>query len=169
MCTIGKTEREILECFPSKAVNVSAVSRLHEMFSPRPPNRRDISTWVLWGPTGTGKTHRARTQYPQACVLHGKYIERSSFDTYHGEDTLILDDWASADWPYDVMLSITDVWTNVLQCRYHNKYAQWIRIIITTNEEPEDWYRSRMDCSAFMRRLQNIIKVESVEQDVVIS
>lgn len=167
MALTGMTARDVLSDMPSKGINVNAVCRVVAMFRPRPPARRDVWVTYLYGASGVGKTHRARTKYPEAYVLQGKFNEGKSFDQYRGEKEIIFDEWRSYEWPLTVMDGLLDVWTNSLLCRYENKYSEWDTVVITTNERPDDCYRMDPARGTFIRRISLFLEVED-RDDVLV-
>lgn len=167
MATFGFGLKEVMEVMPGKGREINAVRQVIALFAPPPPVRRDVRVHILWGPTGTGKTHRVRMTYPRAYIIQGKYHEGRSFDQYQENLELILDEWRSFEWPLSVMLGLLDVWVVPLVCRYQNRYGLWDKVFITTNEEPEDWYRNdHTGRAAFLRRVTDIHRVE--DRDFVI-
>jgi len=121
--------------------------------APKPPAQREVRVYVLWGPTGTGKTHRVLTAFPDACsVSAGK----NPWDEYTGQQTLLLDEWRSSEWPISQMNKILDKWKHTLQCRYRNVSAAWTRVIICSNDTPGQFYSDEPNPdmrAAFMRRI----------------
>jgi len=153
----GSSRREIYSDNPGLLRYTGAVEAAITEFAPPPPIRRDVTVFMLWGPTDTGKTHRAMTAYPDAYVVRGPYSEGKSFDGYRGQAVLILDEWRSTQWPMTFMNTLMDVWATPLICRYHNRNAAWNRVIITTNEDPETMYGPEPARDTFMRRLTYVL------------
>jgi len=147
----GKTEIEIYGEAPHLANCARGVDKLRSLFGPKPPLTRDIRVIVLWGAPGTGKTHRARTTYPDAYVITGQYYEGKSFDLYQDQLCLILDEWRCGEWPLTLMNAILDKWQLNLQCRYQNRQANWTTVILCTNGDPLAAY---CHDPAFRRRIE---------------
>lgn len=120
---------------------------------PPPPVSRDVQVLFLYGPTGTGKTHRVLSEYPNAFVaLPGKNV----WDEYKGEEVLLFDEWRDSDWPITMMNKYLDKWRMTLQCRYRNSYAAWTLVILCTNDSPAQAYAMEpnpMMRQAFQRRI----------------
>ena len=53
-----------------------------------PPDGPEV--WVFWGATGTGKSRRAFETWPDA---YRKMTNDKWWDGYHGEETVIFDDF----------------------------------------------------------------------------
>lgn len=162
----GSSEKQIYEDQPALLRYPTAVSKACDLFTPDAPIRRAILFYLLWGPTDTGKTYRARMHYPQAWLWRGKYVEGKTFDTYNEETTIILDEWTFTEWPLTTMNALTDEWVSPLQCRYKNKKTLWNRIIITTNDTPEEIYRNMANRDSFFRRITRICRVSDKYEDM---
>lgn len=83
-----------------------------------------------------------------------------------GEDTLLLDDFYGQI-PITHMLNILDGFPLRINVKASHTYANYTRVIITSNVCPDDWYRSVDDdgkipvqvLAAFKRRLNRTIEV----------
>jgi hypothetical protein len=132
-------------------------------YSPTPPEQKEVI--VVWGTTGTGKTHTAYTdlcsKYPERqpwfCVdLSGRW-----FDGYTCQPGVIFDDFrgAKSDLKVDQFLRLTDKWP--MQVPIKGSFAVWQpkTIYITSNEDPAEWYynESAATQDAVSRRLTRII------------
>jgi len=165
----GCTRKQILLDQPHLAPCAKGVDALIEAHLPDPPLQRDIKVFYLYGPTGTGKTHRAYTTFPQAFKVKGKYFEGKSFDKYEAQKVLILDEWDPTEWSLTLMNSILDKWECCLQCRYFNKYAYWETVIICTNFKPTECYPAvyQLQRDSFLRRLTDVYEIKSRDDPVV--
>jgi len=142
----------LMEC-PHLAPCVRGIDALIDAAKGEPPLFRTVETWYIYGPTGTGKTHRAMTKYPDAFRISGAFAAGKSFDTYNGEETLILDEWSPAEWPLTLMNNVLDKWRYQLQCRFFNKYAYWTRVIICSNWQLPLCYNLDINKPTFDRRI----------------
>lgn len=165
MIAQGKSRTEVYETAPHLANCSRGVEVLYQHFAPKVPISRNVRVIVLYGQTGTGKSHRARTGYPDAYVVTGEYAPGKSFDLYCGQDVLILDEWRWAEWPLTMMNAILDKWSLILQCRYQNRQAAWTLVIICTNDTPSLAY----NCDpTFQRRiLDRTINCIDIENPIV--
>lgn len=133
------------------------------------PAERDIHTIVLWGETGTGKSHRAHRFSPDA--YYGT-VGVGTFDKYDGESVVVLDEFDPLTIPLEQILQWTDKWRCQLKCRYANKWARWTTIIIISNLEPGRWYLTAepRQRDALFRRLSapmgKVFQVLGVEQEL---
>jgi len=163
-----KSMKEIAREYPTQFVKFhSGLLALHLLNKEKPPAERNVAVTLLWGETGTGKTHRVRKAHPTGYTIRAG---RGPFDNYNGEETVIFDEFDSKDWPITDMLMYLDKWECPLNCRYQNKYAAWSRIFIITNLDPKDLYtfEDERRRAAFMRRINYIIEIKSINQIVLI-
>lgn len=131
---------------------------------PPPPARRDVQVAILWGPTGTGKTHRCRTLYPDLfAVIPG----RDPWDGYVNQECILFDEFQPDKWGIEEMNRLLDVWPCALNSRYFNKSAAWTRVFICANDPPKGWFPlawAKLK-NAFFRRITTITKVLKRESD----
>lgn len=145
----------------------SGLSSLHRMTAPVPPNRRSVTTTVLYGPTGVGKSHRVRTAYPSAYIVRPG---RDPWSTYSEEEVIIFEEFNPADWKIQDMNCYLDVWTTTLDSRYYNKTANWSKVFILTNIPPSRWYTLEEEPirQALQRRLTYSVEITSREQELLL-
>lgn len=120
------------------------------------PNRDGVTCTVLIGPTGTGKSHRAFQELPEAYVWDGG----KWWDNYDGQRDVIVDDFCDETdrkrmVPLNELLKILDKYR--YQCQVKGGYV-WLkatRFIITSNVEVDNWYpgASSIRIAALKRRL----------------
>lgn len=116
----------------------SGIAALAERIAPKPPVMRDVKVLVLWGPTGTGKTHRVMTEMGES--LYQANAGRDPFGQYNGEDILFLDEFRWKDWTIQQLNRLLDKWRCPLDCRYRNKQAAWTKVVICSNDNPSSWF-----------------------------
>jgi len=128
------------------------IEALSNAIRPPPAVQRDVQVTVYCGPTGTGKTHRVLTQYPDCySVTEGPH----PWDQYSSQRVIFLDEFDWKSWPIDTMKKVLDKWRMPLPCRYANKYAEWTHVLICANTSPVCWYEGATITSllAFRRRI----------------
>lgn len=106
-----------------------------------------VEVLVWWGPAGVGKTRRA---YELAPDLY-RVVDPQWWDGYQGQDTILLDDFYGGI-KYSYFLQITDGYKFQLPIKGGYTWKQWSRVIITSNDPPENWYSVGLT-SAISRRL----------------
>lgn len=104
---------------------------------PLPPLSRDVTVYVLWGPTGTGKTHRTLNKFPE---IYSVKPGRDPWGMYRQETAIFFDEYDWEKWPLQEMNRYLDKWRCMLDARYADKYAMWTTVIIAANTNPSSWY-----------------------------
>lgn len=110
---------------------------------------------VFYGPTGSGKSHTAYDQYPDALrISSASFKDSFPFDTYNGENTIWLEEFGAGALEYRTLLYYLDKYPATVKQMYKGyvplKVTTWI---ITTCDHPNDWYLEQHDRSEFLRRM----------------
>lgn len=127
---------------------------------------------VLVGPSGTGKTRQAATDYPDAYWKpDGKW-----WDGYDGEETVVVDEMYGHRFPYSNLLRLLDRYPFTVEVKGGTIEFTSRRIVFTSNQEPEHWYSNEATHqmswadSPLKRRLDQygrIIRTGEVHRNVV--
>lgn len=164
----GAGLRQIAEEYTSQYVMYhQGIEKMKDLVTPPPPPEREVKTLVMWGKTGTGKTHRARTMWPEIfSVEPGKW----PWDSYRGQEMILFDEFDYTKWTIQQMNKFCDKWRLELDCRYNPKWAEWKGVIICANSEPYTWWPNEQQLlrEAFWRRIK-IVQVFSKEQEVLVT
>jgi len=118
---------------------------------------RDVTVEVVWGPTGTGKTRYAVSQWKSSQYkIHADELQW--FDGYEGEQLLIIDEYDSQI-KLTKLLGMLDRYQLRLPVKGSMTYAFWTRVIITSNVPPTEWHKhaKKAHKEALMRRI-NIVR-----------
>lgn len=91
---------------------------------------RKLEVEILSGPTGCGKTRRAFETAPDAYKIEGDNL--TWWDGYNGEETIIIDEYNNNE-SVTKMLNLLDGYQLRLATKGSFTYANWTRVIITTN------------------------------------
>ncbi len=94
---------------------------------------RKIDVELVCGSTGTNKTRNTIEQNPNAFKITGKNLKW--WDGYEQEETLIIDEYSN-DIGITEMLNILDGYQLRLEIKGSFTYANWTKVIITTNLHP---------------------------------
>ena len=99
---------------------------------------RDVKTNYLYGATGTGKT---RYVYEHEGIENVYTVTdyEHPFDEYDGEPVLLLDEF-TGQFKLEYLLRLLDRYPMQLRSRYRNKWAQFTKVWILSNQEPESLY-----------------------------
>lgn len=116
---------------------------------------RAVNVEVYWGETGTGKTRKAMDENEDIFKL-----DKSNnlwWDGYEQEKCLLIDDfygWISIG----TMLNVLDGYKLRLEIKGSFTYANWDKVIITSNSHPKDWYTNVPEkaLKALFRRINKI-------------
>lgn len=150
----GKKASDIAKEFTSDFIRYGqGIERAAMYLKPPPPAQRNIEVFVLWGETGTGKTHRVLTNFPGAyCVSPG----RDPWGGYDDQDVIFFDEFNYQQWEIERMNKYLDKWQCNLDRRYMDKMAYWTKVFICMNDTPEALYNDKpvMIRDAFRRRIR---------------
>ncbi len=166
----GATDRDLWRDYPAQMLRYhrgTAVLRTH-LLHERARNRGfcPMLVFVLWGPTGVGKTRRAystskRLGLPLYSVPVPAADGRVWFPGYRGERLLLLDDFDG--WiKYRTLLQLLGGYP----IQVHSKGGfHWLladRCIITSNTPPSEWYPylAEGDKAPLYRRITKIMPIE---------
>ncbi len=99
------------------------------------PQRGPLEVIVLFGATGTGKTHMAINSVDRDDVylMHAEDMKKGWWPGYRGETTLVLDDWTPSSCSISTMLKLLDKYKCVLAVKGAHSWAAWTTVWITTN------------------------------------
>lgn len=119
---------------------------------------RHVNVEVYYGKTGVGKTKKAVNENPCAFLTDGAELSNGWFDGYSGEKTLIIDEYDS-DVKITRMLKLLDGYQQRLPVKGSFVYANWDKVIITSNINPNDWHPNAKEehRKALFRRINNIV------------
>lgn len=150
----GATLKEIGQRYPGQLIRYhSGLKTMIEHMAPEKPIERSVEVLVLWGITGTGKTHRVMHAYPQVyCVIPG----RDPWGQYRGQAEVLFDEFEPDQWTVQQMNRFLDKWRLSLDARYNNRYAEWTRVVICANSNPGSWWpdAAPLLIEAFRRRIR---------------
>ncbi len=115
---------------------------------------RKIQVEIVCGPTGTNKTRNAVEENQNAFKIEGANLKW--FDGYEMESTLIIDEYNN-DIPITKLLNILDGYQLRLEIKGSFTYANWTKVIITTNLRPEEIHSKAKEehVNALNRRVTN--------------
>lgn len=139
------------------------IQALHALLAPAPPTEREIEVIVLWGPTGTGKTHRFMHTYPE---IYSVKPGRDPWGQYRGQAQILFDEFDPEKWSVQDMNRYLDKWRCMLDARYMDRYAAWTLVGICANSPPQSWYPNAAPLllDAFRRRIRgHVWTVETQE------
>lgn len=121
---------------------------------------RQVRTMVLHGEGGIGKTGWVYEKFPD-CMRIVQPDTNLWFDEYSGEDVLLIDDFYG--WiKWGQLLTLLDGYPLRIATKGGHTWANWTKIIITSNLPPNHWYQGKdLTMKEFDRRLHDIVHVTS--------
>jgi len=123
---------------------------------------RTIQVEVYWGKTGTGKTRKAVEENPDNFILRN-FSKDIWFDGYTGQSVLIIDEFKN--WiTLTYLLALLDGYQCPLPIKGSLTYAQWTKVIITSNLNTDEWFPNidEEHKKALERRITNKIHFDSL-------
>lgn len=120
---------------------------------------RTLTVILYYGPAGSGKTRKAFEENPDCYILR-KGNTGVWFDGYEGSDVLIIDDFAG--WvSYTTLLNILDGYPLTCDIKGSHTWANWTKVIITSNRHWSEWYDwSKCFKPALERRIHECIEFQ---------
>lgn len=125
------------------------------------PTKPTTDVCLIYGPTGTGKSHFLLTEYPKA------YWKQNSiwWDDYEGQETVVVDEFYG--WlPYTDFLRVCDKYPLLCQTKGGQVRAKFKRIFFTSNSLPKTWYdwdKEHINWAPFVRRFTSFMYFKSME------
>lgn len=133
----GKSMRSVAEEHPEQYVRYHRGFHALAAILEQPRGPEDPEVIVYWGPTGTGKTWRAR-QGNEGAYEWGPEMEKW-WDGYEGEKTVIMDEFRG-QLPLGTMLRLLQGGRCRIQVKGGSREFQATKIILTSPKPPEEWY-----------------------------
>ncbi|MDE7219582.1 MAG: replication protein [Oscillospiraceae bacterium] len=154
----GATNLEIIDAVPSGMMNIDKIERTRSILRDThfANSWRELHVTYIFGTTGVGKTRSVMDKYGyQNCYRVTDY--RHPFDTYDGQDVLILEEYRSQFKIADI-LNYLDGYPLLLPCRYFNRQACYSKVFIISNLPLEKQYTNVIQESraAFFRRIHQV-------------
>lgn len=108
--------------------------------------------WVLWGPSGTGKSRFANDRWPDA---FWKAPESKWWDGYSGQETVVLDDFKDYGMPLVDLQRLLDWYPLWVEVKGGSVPMLARHYVITSNTSPEDWYLKADPHKTVLRRIRD--------------
>jgi len=155
----GKDDAEIYDVSDCAARMTGHISKIRFAYSKvlgKVVRPNIVGQW-FWGPTHTGKSHRAFTENPGAIPLDCEGSNFIWFDGYSNEKTIILDELGHVS--AKQMKRIVDKWPYRAPVKGSFIWAQWTKVVVCSNYSPEEVFTDPRDCAAILRRFE-VIKMD---------
>jgi hypothetical protein len=109
----------------------------------------DVKGHWYWGPPGTGKSHKARADYPNSYLKS----QNKWWDGYQGQPTVIIDDLDT-----DCLAHHLKIWADKYSCSGEVKGGtvplQHTALIVTSNYAIEQLFKDEIMAAAIRRRFK---------------
>lgn len=157
----GLSNFEIMERNPDYMLNLEKIERARQAVREQQYREtfRQLETTYIWGPTGVGKT-RGVMETHGYCGVYRVTDYTHPFDSYAGEEVLLLDEYSS-NFKIRDLLNYLDGYPLTLPARYSNRVACYTKVYIISNlclsrQYPEVQYESPATYGALLRRIQKV-------------
>lgn len=116
-----------------------------------------VEVIVFMGTAGSGKTRKAYELYPDLFQV----TDFNWWDGYHGQETILFDDFYG-DCKYGMLLRLLDRYQFRLPVKGGFTWKAWKRVIITSNDHPDGWYKKGLT-PALKRRLTRVEEMKDMD------
>lgn len=142
---------KIEECDPKLQItHWNSLNRIAARYAPMPEDNEDITNDWYWGPTGTGKSFKARSENP------GFYLKMCNkwWDGYNNEDTAIIEDFDKTHHMLGHHLKIWgDRYAFPAEIKGSKTNIRPKKVIVTSNFHPQDiWTNDPPTLEPIIRR-----------------
>lgn len=130
---------------------------------PRPYGKCTVEIW--WGVTGSGKSHKAFHEYPEA---YRKSIPGKWWEGYRGESVVVFEEFnpnEDKELRLPELLKILDKYPYQVEIKGASMQLKANHFIFTTNIDPRTWYEGHPQVPAFCRRVDKIVRFTLNRQD----
>lgn len=113
---------------------------------------RKVTTEVLTGAAGTGKTRKVHEEAPRVFTVNCE--DSFPFDGYDGETEILIDDFYGG-MKYNFLLRVLDGHQLRVNTKGGHRFARWTKVFITSNDPPGTWYQRGLT-PALARRISYV-------------
>lgn len=161
----GQTVKDLVE--NDSTIGVVAkypkfVQLLNHLYTPARQGPKTVT--VFWGPTGTGKSYRAKRMFPDAYKVPHAKSSGLYFDGYADNDALLVEEMSGTRFPFQFLLDLLDPDSPSVAVPVHGGFVKCIarHYVFTSNLHPYQWYEKYFTERPEMwpcleRRMTNVI------------
>lgn len=158
----GLSNYEIMEQNPDYMLSLEKIERARQAVREQQYREifRQLEVTYIWGPTGTGKTRGVMEKYSYSGVYRVTDYAHP-FDSYAGEDVLLLDEYSS-NFKIRDLLNFLDGYPLTLPARYSNRVACYTKVYIISNiclfkQYSDIQWDSPATFAALLRRIHKVV------------
>jgi len=167
--------REIAINHPSQYIRYNrGLHAYRELVAPVPGRTTTPTVIVLWGPSGTGKSHKARelaeTNGGGTYFLDFRANGQVDWTGYEQQKNVIINDYYGSGIKWKELLKLLDKYPNKVSRLYGSAEFTSDFIYFTSNVHPRQWYMNipNNDSTPLMRRITYINHMTQVRPECVI-
>lgn len=139
----GAGMREVLEVATSYQAAKHAELLMKHMSEPIDRDPNTFRVYWYWGPTGTGKTHAARTEAGADTWVSGNTLK--FWNGYDGHKNVIFDDFRRNMCTFVDLLHYTEPWGYTVDVKGSHRPLRYTSIWITAPKHPRELWEGRTD------------------------
>lgn len=173
----GMKVAEIARKYPIEFIKFAKGIQLHHGYVQRKYEEAERRFIILWGESGSGKSWGARRIIGDDSYYIPESNNQShlSFETYDGEQWILMEEFNGLGLYYDELKKITDRFPVVMRGRGSSKEGLHIGVVVTSNVDPQFWFpkASEEDQVAMCRRAEHVYQcnrdkwLDQLEEDGV--
>lgn len=159
----GLSNYEIMERNPDYMLSLDKIERVRQAVREQQYREtfRQLEVTYIWGPTEVGKTRSVMEKHSYSGVYRVTDYAHP-FDSYAGEDVLLLDEYSS-NFKIQDLLNYLDGYPLNLPARYSNRVACYTKVYMISNlclskQYPDEQYKSPATFAALLRRIRKVIR-----------
>lgn len=143
LVTEGKSDIDILKNAPGHFLRYAKhVNTVRQVMATASPRFRDVSVYVYFGDTGTGKTRKVYTQEEDLYVIPARSTDFNAkiwLDGYNNETAILLDDYRG-EYKYSLLLQLLDGYRRQWEIKGGFVWGTWSKVYITSDRPWTAWY-----------------------------
>lgn len=142
----------------ARSVQSVRMAEIHLKYFERKRTWKPTVKWY-WGDTGTGKSHAAHQELPDAyqAMKTAKWWEG-----YDAHEDVIIDDFRASFCEFVEMLKLLDKYPYMIECKGGSRQFLAKNIVITSCHHPRDVYHTHENVEQLLRRIDVIKKFDVV-------
>lgn len=157
---------DIISRFPKQFMrNHAAISKMCTYFD-RPRDYGECHVEIWFGITGSGKSHKAFHEYPNA---YRKTIPGKWWEGYQGQKEVILEEFnpiEEIEVRLPEILKMCDKYPYQIEIKGSSCQLKANTFIFTSNVHPKLWYAGHPQLAAFCRRVSRVLRFTMSWPDV---